>query len=120
MSGACKVGIVLKRYVLAQDGACRGCGLPAVLRNLLDVDHIYPADKIKYAGRPSACPVSRLQCLCRYCNNVKGTVAVPPLPIRAPEWDVRQIAFNQEQFSNWVDEHRPPSTRRLARLAKRK
>jgi hypothetical protein len=114
-----KVGKVLADFVIEREGACRACGLPAVLRNLLDVDHIDPADKIKYAGRPSACPVAKLQCLCRYCNNVKGAVDVPPLPIRAPEYDLAQVSKNQQKFADWVDTFRPNSARKVARLAKR-
>jgi hypothetical protein len=117
---ASKVGRIIANFVIQRDGACRACGLPATLRGLLDVDHISVSDKVRYMDRPSDCPAAKLQCLCRYCNNVKGSIDVPPLPIRRAEYNIHQIALNQEHFSNWVDEHRPPSTRRMARLAKRK
>lgn len=106
------VGKQDRRAVIERDGCCRACGLPAVLANLLEADHINPA-----AGRVD---LAMLQCLCRFCNNAKNAaIGVPELARREPEHDLAKITKNQLDFSIWLDQYRAPSKRLALRLAKR-
>ena len=106
------VGKQDRQAVIDRDGACRACGLPGMLSNLLEADHIVPGK-----GRV---PLHMLQCLCRYCNNAKNAAEnVPELAIRAPEYDLAQVTKNQQAFSEWLDSYRAPSARLALRLAKR-
>ena len=102
----------MRAAVIARDGACRACGLPADLANLLEADHIDPGN-----SRES---LDLLQCLCRFCNNAKNAAKnVPELAIRAPEYDFRKITENQNSFNVWLDNFRPMSQRKALRIAKR-